>query len=124
MKLFLKTYRSRQFFHIHIVFFFQLHYLLYNSVSQIKMPVSVQLSVAHFKEARGGVGVGVCVCSSRCECMAGGWWWEMLGEDVLDVLPWTLSALVVGGAAAGRGHVITGHTAPVTTTRDQTIVHG
>ena len=81
MKLFLKTYRSRQFFHIHIVYFFQLHYLLYNSVSQIKMPVSVQLSVAHFKEARGGVGVGVCVCSSRCECMAGGWWWEMLGED-------------------------------------------
>ena len=43
---------------------------------------------------------------------------------MLDVLPWTLSALVVGGAAAGRGHVITGHTAPVTTTRDQTIVHG
>ena len=79
MKLFLKTYRSRQFFHIHIVFFSQLHYLLYNSVSQIKMPVSVQLSVAHFKEARGGVGVGVCVCSSRCECMAGGWWWDMLG---------------------------------------------
>ena len=31
--------------------------------------------------------------------------------DVLDVLPWTLSALVLGGAAAGRGHVITGHTA-------------
>ena len=38
---------------------------------------------------------------------------------MLDVLPWTLSALVLGGAAASRGHVITGHTAPVTT-RDQT----
>ena len=43
-----------------------------------------------------------------------------LGWGCVGVLPWTLSALVLGGAAAGRGHVITGHTAPVTsiTTRD------
>ena len=52
----------------------------------------------------------------------GGRCWERMG--MCWMLPWTLSALVVGGAAAGRGHVITGHTAPVTTTRDQTIVHG
>ena len=33
-----------------------------------------------------------------------------LGWGCVGVLPWTLSALVVGCAAAGRGHVITGHT--------------